>query len=440
MKTNHRDNRENNHKTQKGKISIYLLSFLSVIFLLSLVSADLQHPQNYWRFNENNGSLISTDYMGLRNWSISSNNPDGHYTNFGAGKLNNAIIGLNSLGSSVFNTTNDGLFNFSTGKFTFVFWINKSNGGTEEFIQVAQANTGFSVETESNGTLCWVDSNSCKADVGVNVLNGNFHRVVFVREGIGANQFHTYIDGVQYENRTLNTDISDTTDTLNLAYPSGGNTYLDDFRIYNGYAWTPTDVTTDYNGGLGQELTISSVTLSQVTANNTAFNSSVVLQGNESVAGNSNTAKNMTIYIFNSTNGLYIKETKTLSGIENITTFSYSNISNGTYFWYLDGYDNAGEYAFTENRTFTFALIVPTTQKTGFEFDFSSTPNILLFMLFYLTGVFFSLTRSQGLHTIGILLVVCCGFILAFNNEFIFGMLTLILGIGLTFETMGRQQ
>src|SRR6185437_3972228 len=131
-------------------------------------------------------------------------------------------------------------------------------------------------------------------------------------------------------------------------------------------------VTTDYNGGLGQELTISSVTLSQVTANNTAFNSSVVLQGNESVAGNGNTAKNMTIYIFNSTNGLYIQETKTLSGIENITTFSYSNISNGTYFWYLDGYDNAGDYAFTGNRTFTFALIVPATQKTGFEFDFSS--------------------------------------------------------------------
>lgn len=208
----------------------------------------------YWKFNEDAGDAIDSSGNGhtLTNTNVT----------YGAGKLNNCSI-FNGT-TSKFIGANSEDWNFGTGTFTIAIWIRSSANGAVQHI-ACNSNTwitagcwGFWLAEQ-----VWFGSSAGWLTGVTDIVDGNWHRVVVVREGTGANQLKIYLDGnpVPDKTGTNAVDFNNSTIQLTVGLISTNRMDgdMDDFRIYKGEAWTTDDVEYDWNDGNGRE--ISEVTM-----------------------------------------------------------------------------------------------------------------------------------------------------------------------------------
>lgn len=151
--------------------------------------------------------------------------------------------------------SNNAAFNFGTGDFTVVFWINKSSAGSgdQRVIDKRSSSKGYTVYLDTNNIL-YLELNDGTGNGTFNL--GTITDDVYQRIVISADRSG---DAICYINNVAQTpvDISakngDLDDTTNLFIgadaPSGGSIHLrgnlSDFQLWN-VAWSATDVDYDY--------------------------------------------------------------------------------------------------------------------------------------------------------------------------------------------------
>lgn len=328
-------------------------------------------PTTYWKFNENNfsvpGSMMSNDTLGLRNLTLDSNG-----SSLIQGKLGNAFSMNRTINTVLGNTTGGSMFAFDTGNFTIAFWFNSSSPLTSyQAVETKQDEGGWAISILSNGTLAFSNSNLQVGYTKYSVGNGTWQRVVFTREGTGANQFRAWVNGTNTANYTFSTNI--TNSTAPLVFRSMGQFIMwDDFQITKGYAWNSSDINYDWNNGLGREADIPPSEVGVILdspSNNSNFVTPTILFSSTSTPTSINIT-NATIFIYNSTS-LFNRTNISMSSSSNYSNFSISNFQYGTYFWniYVCGINNNASGTTScaigsSNRTIT---LNPSKINSGFN-------------------------------------------------------------------------
>jgi len=208
-------------------------------------SASAMAPTSYWKFDQSSGDAIdSTGGNTLTN---------ANGVTYVPGKLNNASY-LGGTGYFINTTLNNNPTAFGYNNFTYAFWIKT----TPSYVQgIVQAGPGDTTQINIYAHKLRFDQIGMPDYfVSLNsVDDGNWHRVVYTREGLGTNQLKLYIDGNLDSASTSSVSVTGSSlleiGGYNNQYMLNGN--LDDFRIYNGYAWSQSEVTSDYNNGNGEE-------------------------------------------------------------------------------------------------------------------------------------------------------------------------------------------
>lgn len=213
-------------------------------------------PTVYLKFDHTGQPTVYNDTTGRVNVSGAL----GQGTMIG-GKINNSIR-IGALGAGLTSTqgTNIPQLIFDANPFTIAFWVNSSEGdggGGYGFI-TRGGGTPNSWSTSTDGTnndKILFNSNSALVVASPNdMFNGTWNRIVYSREGTGANQFRMYVNNRNTANVTFSNNLSDNSDAFFIGSPNGASTgmSLDDILIYNNYAWTTADVNSDWNNGTGR--------------------------------------------------------------------------------------------------------------------------------------------------------------------------------------------
>ena len=86
------------------------------------------------------------------------------------------------------------------------------------------------------------------------------------------------------------------------------------------------------------------------------------------------TLKNITFYLWNSSNGLVKNETKTINGISNSSIFNYTFSNQDSYRWNCLGFNNVSNLSWANaNRTITYDITAPVINSTSPVNDSSYT-------------------------------------------------------------------
>lgn len=349
-------------------------------------------PTTYYKFNENNftiaGNMQLNDTLGLKNLSITSTG-----SSLISAKLGNGISLKRPINDIIANTTGGNEFAFDTGAFTIAFWFNISAPITAyQAVTTDQSNSGWGIDPQANGTIKFSNSNVNFGGTSYSVSNGTWQRVIFTREGTGAGQFRTWVNGTNVNNHTLSANISN--NTANFVFKSMGQFIMwDDFQIYKGYAFTASDVNFDWNNGVGREANISileiSNNLSSPLNGISTIQTSINFSANHTALNGNLT--NATLYVWNSSGGIFNTNSITINGIFNETNLTISSLIFGNYEW---NYLTCGSNATTSlckmtqsNRTFTisgfesntenYSFNVYETQNQLFQLNISTVPSIL---------------------------------------------------------------
>lgn len=342
----------------------YIITFLLLGILIILSSSivlgqSLFNPTSIWNFDETGFPLIAKDSKGLLNLTLNT-----AILRMQTGKLNNALRVNNSGSNVAINSTNvpNNLI-LDKNPFTIAFWINASNGdgGTGYILLGSQGNTAtrWSIGTMSGNNNVSFNTNSVTTLTSPNTtLSGSYNRVVFVREGTGSNQFKVYLNNINVRNTTLSNNFSDNTDTFRINSANGGSTgfNLDDVRIYNNYAWTTSDVNTDWNSGNG--MAINSLIVNLNTPADTSFqlNESILFNASANFAsGTINGLRNATLYLYKG-NTLFNQTTINMTGSINNSLFYVSGFTVDNYKWNVRfcANDSTDTYCFAGTNNFTF--------------------------------------------------------------------------------------
>lgn len=327
-------------------------------------------PTSYWKFNEAENEEEAIDELGLNNLTLRSP------SDFVLGKLNNAWNASTSALAPRLNHTGASQFAFGTDDFTIAFWINMSSGGSVPIMKTnEELPTGWGFNRVASA-LRFSNDNAGVIDVS-SAIDDTWHRVVFIREGTGANLFRGYLDGVNTVNGTLASDITNTTANFTIFSPNSGTLQIDDLQIYNGFAWSVADVVFDYNLGDGREGDDTSGNLNTTLnspANNTILSTSSINFNASSIPSNLNFT-NATLRVYNSSTILFNSSNISISGnVINESIFTMNNFVRGTYFWNVEFCGIAdNESASTicdsgfSNRTF---IVRSSEIQTGFN-DFT---------------------------------------------------------------------
>lgn len=313
---------------------LFFILALSVLLFSALVSAQLSNPQLYWKFNETNNTNVGIDTVGLANLTTNTT-----FTYRDIGKLGNAlrVQPATTLG---FNTS-AGLTSmaFGLGNFTIVYWFNASSTGAgyNVFSRGGTSATNWGTGTTSGGNLTFNVNSATVVTTGANITTRTYNRIVWVREGTGANKFRVYVNGVNTQNATLTNDFSDTTTPLSGDGANGASDgyNLDDARIYNNYAWTKADVIADYNGGVGQEIIVNTIglTLNSPPANATLFDSSFLFNATSTNSGQLKNVTNITTYIYYANNSIFQIQSN-LTPVMNNTLWNITGFTVNNYMWF----------------------------------------------------------------------------------------------------------
>lgn len=350
-----------------------ILLFLMVVILLAgfidLASSQLSSPTAYWKFNQTGFPIIANDTMGIMNLTLNNT-----VLRMQTGKLGNAIRINNSGVSVAINlTTTPNSLKLDENPFTIAFWINGSNGdgggGFNIFSAGAGANTAqrWGIGTTSGiNNLSFVTNNIAVLYSPNMTLNGSYNRVIFVREGTGANQFKVYVNNRNYVNTTLANNFSDVSTGFKIDTSNSGSSgyNLDDFRIYNNYALTVAEINTDYNNGAGQEASgvgtsSSTLTVTLTSPSNSSVFSTSNITFNSSATIISGNFTNSTIWIWNVTGGIVNKTTNVVMGnVSNYTSWNINGLTNGHYSWNARwcAVNNTGTICNFATNNFTFEI------------------------------------------------------------------------------------
>lgn len=228
-------------------------------------------PTSYYNFNEVNGSTQALDFIGLNPLTVNTT-----IAGFGPGKLANGYspttlpaggVGLNS-------STGVSEFVLDENDFTFSYWINgTSNSGSSGIMDHDPSSaTGWGINRLTNGLKNGFQNNGAVILNTTELNDGNWHNVVWVREGLGSNEFKVYVDNINQQNATFNVNISDSAAPLNIGISNVLVVQLDDLQIYNGFAWSVSDVNFSYNNGAGREANITIPGTIDITLNSPADN------------------------------------------------------------------------------------------------------------------------------------------------------------------------
>lgn len=393
-----------------------LVGLILGILLVVTVSAQLTNPTVYYKFNEPSSARQAIDYLGLSNLTL--NKTDSAWFN---GLFLNNVLKINSTanGQTTMNTSNSASFAFGTGTFTVAFWVNGTNSaGSYVTIQTDQSNAnGWGITQANNaGVFGWVSNNVEQFNTSISVLNNSWNRVVFSREGTGANQMRIFVNNNNIRNVTYTEDLSLTTGSFRIGGPNGGNgVYLDDLRIYNGYAWNATDVNTDFNGGQGQELNpISNITTTLIAPPNNYITINSSINFSASIFSQSATNQNITLFVWHSNGTLFNSTTNSIIGVNttNTTSFVINNFNViGNYLWNV--------YSCGTNATATLCAIASSNRS----FIFGSSTNTNSFNLSTYETAFESFTTNMTIGS-GVLSSVY----LYYNNTVYLGTSTSIGG------------
>jgi len=323
---------------EKHQFLILFVIFFAII-MAGIVASTYwvsQEPTAYWKFNQE-GIQNITEESGLLNLTINSSL--GSYV---TGKLNNALnmsAGHDSTnGYIAINSTrveND--FTFGTGDFTVVFWFNSITGLNSVFLDYFNGATGWQVRKDTdNDGITFLTDNSAYGTT-VSVADDLWHRVVFVREGTGVDEFRTYVDNNNTVNDTMNFDISKVDGHFKLSNPTAGQPtiYIDDLQIYKGYAWTVDDVNVDYGGGNGREGDDSSPSIILIDPANNDFHMALDILFNATATPISNySLVNSTLMVWHSNGTLFNQKIDWFNGTElNYSFITLYDIPADKYEW-----------------------------------------------------------------------------------------------------------
>jgi len=286
-------------------------------------------PVAVWEFNEGSGNAI--DSTGIHNLTISG---DGSYTS--GGKLNNAtVIGNNS--NLVFNGTNSADWQFGTGNFTVAFWWQTNSSTDAQMINTSRtgcADNGFDVNNFL-GVPIMCGANLLYGDDGDNIADGTWHRVVFVREGTGANAFKKYVDNINTFNDTMAMDVNDSLSPIIFKSTSSSDVWnFDSFQVFKGFAWTPADVDFDWNSGSGREqVGLGTIAVTLNTPSNGFSTASSELIFNATASPTLVNLTNATLLLYNSSTELFLESTSVMNITVNRTSFNVSTLITGDFIW-----------------------------------------------------------------------------------------------------------
>ena len=308
---------------------IILLFILYSILFAGIVSASYDNPTIWWKFDGNN-----LDSKGRMNFTAGGTYVDGKVGQ-----------GLLLQPAECITTPNTEYNAFGTGNFTVAFWFKANKldkrtvyGPVDSWLGIGQWGLYYiNPDGSSIGkSIAFGTYAEGFYPPETPVTLNEWNSFVYVREGLGDNQFKIYINGVKvYENKSIS-NINSNTGTI---YLCGGNTYhnsanisFDDFRIYKGYAFSAEDVT-NFNLGLSINLISPEdnyITLPSVIEFNASLFSNYLFN-----------ITNATLYIWNSTS-IYNITTNNLSGKSNSTKWNVSIDKKGNYQWNVLGcFENA---------------------------------------------------------------------------------------------------
>ena len=183
-----------------------------------------------------------------------------------AGKLNQAY---DPQPSNYFEMNDDPITDWGTGDFAVAFWF--KNADDSWYVLDEESNQqGIRITSGGSGATQLVLETSVAIVTqgwgGADITDGNWHHVVFTREGTNLSSF---IDGNWTNSTTDSTNVSVDAVVVGIISAGSGSEVdaLDDFRIYKGAILTPTHVSDLYNSGTGTEDTLvnSNVTFSTRT-------------------------------------------------------------------------------------------------------------------------------------------------------------------------------
>lgn len=311
--------------------NVFLLSFLIVfsIFSIGIVSAwddDLNRGLVlYYTFNDTiNNSIITGE-----NLTVFEGAP-----NYKGGKINNSgnvTAGNNWQGlaaTSVFQSNNNRTINV---------WLkaNKLVAGMTIFDKYQGAGVGWAWVSDVNGKIV------CMLDCGSAATNNNALRV---NQWVMITLVHNGTTNCLYVNATLTHCVSGTNrDSTRVMH--FGNTIVEanDYDgLYDENGWwnrslNQSEIDTLYNNGLGTTYypTVPPVARYGTLLpknNSVVVNTPVTFVANLSIDSAAQISlKNVTLYVYDSTNSLIYTELKNVSGTENLTSFTSTLNALGNY-------------------------------------------------------------------------------------------------------------
>lgn len=195
----------------------------------------------YWKFDESSGDAADSSGNNLTLTNTSAT--------YEAGKKNNcATLGT----GATFQGADSDFYDFGTGVFTIAFWLKTSNTSRNGVVADNSAWTTdgcWGVQINSPANKLEFSSNDGYLDTSASVNDGDWHRIVFVREGTGTNQFKCYIDGDLDSTTTVAENFNASTGFwIGQGLGTGLSGSIDELKIWKGYAFTTGDVTEDFTG------------------------------------------------------------------------------------------------------------------------------------------------------------------------------------------------
>ena len=258
--------------------------------------------------------------------------------------------------------------NFQTNPFTIALWYKDQNGAAAN--RNVLTSTDWNISYKTSGASI-VFSNTNGAILSQSIDPSNWNRIVIIRDS--SNQLKIYINGNLTSSTTDNTNYS-TMSEISLGFPYPNifwKMYIDDIQIFNGYAWTSSNVITDYNNGVGLEADTQILVNNTLTIDSTPPNSTLISPINNThtssktinfianISDNVGIA-NYTFYVYNST-GL-VNETTVLTPTNPLIEVVgvVTNLVNGVYHWFYSLFDTAGNSFVTSNNSlivYTLSII-----------------------------------------------------------------------------------
>jgi hypothetical protein len=314
----------------------------------------------WYDFNEPTGTILTDIVFGRHN-GTSINTP----TLGASGIINNAYSFAAGSQEYVNLTENYADFNFSGvgnyGNITLSAWVYKTGGATVHAI----------VDRSAVGSSAWEWNVNIQNKISASLYeSGGLQKLVISDDIIDSNKWvHTaisangsnlnvYINGTLVKSTTYDGTIK------SISYPPTIGTQMQDPTItFNGRIdevgiWnrslSDAEILSLYNGGLGLSPLSTGVELTYPVDNAAFMTLPVIFNATISTGG---TMTNATLFIWSNATNIFNQTFKTISGLDNYTSFTIYTMPPGNYHWNVLGCsDISCQYA-NSNFTLRFGFI-----------------------------------------------------------------------------------